>query len=182
MDESGFAVRIPAFDLQRTGELIEVDFSAEVFRFSTRFAARVFDSATPHEVHQSVRGGDADELTDGSGLEVRLEEFIEETILSMGLSSPVLTPNRDGVNDVVTVEYDLVNLVAAVPVALELFDLSGRRLGTVYEGAAANGRFRAAWNGEIDGRMLTPGLYVIRLQVEADTKVETARRAVAVAF
>ena len=182
VDATGFAVRLPGVDIQRTGELIEVDFRAHVFAFSTTFAGRVFDSTAPHEVHQAVRGGDADQLADGDGLEVQLEQFVDATVLSLELSTPVLTPNGDGANDLLTVEFDLLNLTAAVPVSIELFDLSGRFLGTVHEAAHANGRFTAMWDGKIDGHLLSPGLYIASLRVEADRQTDRAERIVALVY
>jgi hypothetical protein len=182
VDANGFAVRLPPVDIQRTGELIEVDFRAEIFKFSTRFAGRVFDSTTPHEVHQAVRQGDADQLADGNGLEVRLEQFVDTSILSLELSTPALTPNGDGTNDLLLFEVSLLNLTAAVPVQIELFDLSGRLLGRVHEGVSSNGRFTASWNGEIDGQLVAPGLYVASLRVEADRKTERSERVVALVY
>ena len=152
------------------------------FKFSTRFAGRVFDSSTPHEVHQAVREGDADQLADGRGLEVQLEQFIDETILSLELSSPVFTPNGDGANDLLSVEFDLLNLTAAVPVRIELFDLSGRFLGTAHEALHSNGRFTATWDGKIEGHLLSPGIYVASLRVETDRRAERAERIVALAY
>ena len=182
VDARGFVVRIPRIDLQRTGELIEVDFRASVFRFSTRFTGRVYDSTQPHEVHQAVRAGDADELADGNGLEVRLGELTRGTILSLRLSSPVVTPNGDGVNDHLAIEYDLLNLTAAVPVRIDLFDLSGRWLGAVHESERPNGRFPYKWDGAVGGRAPAPGIYVLRLEVETDTGTDTAQRTVSVVY
>jgi hypothetical protein len=182
VDESGFAVRIPRIDVQRTGELIEVDFRASVFRFSTRFTGRVFDSSQPHEVHQSVRAGDADELVEGNGLEVRLDALTQDTILALRLPSTVFTPNADGVNDRLMIEYDLLNLTDAVPVRLDLYDLAGQRLGSIFQGQQLNGRFPVEWDGMIGGRVPAPGLYVLRLEVDTDTGTDTAHRTLSIVY
>ena len=60
IDSEGFVVGIPRIHIQRTEELIEVDFRAEVFTFGTVFSGRIFDSQRPHEVPQSITPGDAD--------------------------------------------------------------------------------------------------------------------------
>ena len=54
IDSEGFVVGIPRIHIQRTEELIEVDFRAEVFTFGTVFSGRIFDSQRPHEVPQSI--------------------------------------------------------------------------------------------------------------------------------
>ena len=47
--EVDFAVRLPHIDLSRTNELIEIVFRAEVFKFGTHFAGRIYDSVRPGE-------------------------------------------------------------------------------------------------------------------------------------
>ena len=177
-EDEGFVVKIPRIDVQRTEELIEVDFAAEIFKFGTVFSGRIFDSERPAEVPQSITAGDADVLDDSNRLSVDLARFGERTIRSLAVNPPVFSPNGDGINDVVQIDYDLLNLVGSVPVQAELYDLSGRSLGIVLDEQTASGRFSAQWDGR-DGRgnLLPPGLYLLRLSVEAD-KGEDARQAI----
>ena len=177
-EDAGFVVKIPRIDVQRTEELIEVDFATEIFKFGTVFSGRVFDSERPAEVPQNITAGDADVLDDSNRLSVDLARFGERTIRSLAVNPPVFSPNGDGINDVVQIDYDLLNLVGSVPVQAELYDLSGRSLGIVLDEQTASGRFSAQWDGR-DGRgnLLPPGLYLLRLSVEAD-KGEDARQAI----
>ena len=49
-------------------------------------------------------------------------------------------------------------------VAVELFDLTGRRVRTLARGEMAAGPQQLGWNGRDDaGRRLSPGVYVYRL-------------------
>jgi hypothetical protein len=178
LEDEGFVIKIPRIDVQRTEELIEVDFQAEVFKFGTVFSGRVFDSERPLEVPQSITAGNADVLEDSDQLSVDLARFGERTIRSLALNPPVFSPNGDGINDVVQIDYDLLNLVGAVPVKAEVYDLSGRSLGVVLSDQMASGRFSAQWDGrDSSGKLLPPGLYLLRLSVEAD-KGEDARQAI----
>ena len=61
---------------QGSGELIEVDFTAEVFQVGTTFSGRIFDSTRPFEVRQRVTPGDADVNSDSNTLTVELDEVI----------------------------------------------------------------------------------------------------------
>jgi hypothetical protein len=177
-EDAGFVVKVPRIDVQRTEELIEVDFSAEIFKFGTVFSGRIFDSERPAEVPQNITAGDADVLDDSNRLSVDLARFGERTIRSLAVNPPVFSPNGDGINDVVQIDYDLLNLVGAVPVQAELYDLSGRSLGIVLDEQTASGRFSAQWDGrDRRGNLLPPGLYLLRLSVEAD-KGEDARQAI----
>ena len=178
VDAAGFSVKIPRIDVQRTDELIEVDFQAEVFKFGTVFSGRVYDSVQPQEVPQSITPGDADELVDSNRLSVDLSRFSERTIRSLKLNPPVFSPNADGINDVVRIEYDLLNLVGAVPVHAEVYDLSGYSVGIALDGLVASGRFRQVWDGrDRSGAVLPPGLYIVKLSVDTD-KGEDVRQAV----
>ncbi len=169
LEEGGFEVEIPRIDPQQTEELIEVVFQAEVFNFGTVFSGRVFDSTRPHEVPQGVTPGDADELVDSNTLSVALSNVGQKTIQVLRLWPRAFTPNGDGTNDVVRIEADLLNLAGPVPVAVMLYDLAGRKLGEAGRDGASGGRFSTTWDGrDGQGALLPPGLYILRLEVEAD--------------
>jgi hypothetical protein len=182
-DGAGFALRIPRMEPQRTEELVEVDFQVEVFKFGTVFTGRVSDSERPFEVRQALTPGDADPLADSNTLSVGLVEVETKSVNALNLASSVFTPNGDGINDALAIEYELLNLFGSVPVALDLYDLSGRRVGGVYRGTAASGRFALGWDGVLaDGSVVSPGLYLLRLQVDSDRGVETLQRVVSLAY
>jgi Calcineurin-like phosphoesterase/FlgD Ig-like domain len=62
-------------------------------------------------------------------------------------------------------------------VALDVFDLSGRRVARLEHGAFAAGVHTVTWNGSLaDGTLAPAGVYVVRLQ--AGARVETRRIAV----
>lgn len=183
MDELGFVVKIPRIDVQRTHELIEVEFQAEVFKFGTVFSGRVFNSRHPFEVPQSVTPGDADKLEDSSQLSVDLSQFSERLIRKLTLNPPAFSPNGDGINDVVWIEYELVNLVGSVPVRAEVYDLSGRSVGVALDGQAGSGRFTEAWNGrDGSGSVLPPGLYILKLSLDADKGVDVRQAVVSLVY
>ena len=182
LDERGLAVRIAPVGLERTGDLIEVDFRAEVFRFGTVFSGRVFDSSKPYEVPQGVQGGDTDLLADGAGLSVDLRDVSRETVRAIRLQSPIFTPNGDGVNDAVQIQYELLN-VDRVPVVIEVYGLAGRKVAEVIDGKRASGRFKATWDGRgADEKLMPPGTYILHLVVQTDGGRETAKRVVGLAY
>jgi hypothetical protein len=99
------------------------------------------------------------------------------------LSPRVFSPNGDGINDGVRIDAELLNLVGTVPVRVELFDLSGRSLGPVVEEASASGRFSGLWDGrDGSGRAMVPGLYIVRLSVEADKGADVRQRVVSLVY
>ncbi|MSR83397.1 MAG: hypothetical protein EXS58_10815 [Candidatus Latescibacteria bacterium] len=182
-DERGLALRLPPIDLQGTEELIEVDFRAEVFKYGTIFAGRIYNSAHPQEVAQTLTPGDADELVEGDALRVDLETIEGQSIQDLRLVPGVFTPNGDGINDRVHIEYNLLNLAGGVPVSLEVFDLSGRQRAQVYADRQVSGRSEHLWDGtDGQGRVLAPGLYIVRLKVEADKGTSTSQAVVSLVY
>jgi len=182
IDDRGFELGIPRIATTRTGDRIEVEFHAEVFQFGTLFSGQVFDSEKPYEVRQSLTAGDANPLVDGDRLSVDLLELGQQSIKALRIEPALFTPNGDGINDLVRVEYDLLN-VKAVPVAIEIFDLVGRKVGSIDGGKRESGRFRATWDGrDHNGKLLAAGIYMMRLVVETDQQKGVAQRVVGVAY
>ena len=184
-DDEGLEVRIPRIDDTRSGELIEVAFDAEVFRFGTVFPGTVRDSERPYEVPQPVTPGNADDLVDNNRLSVALEQAGGQSIGRFDLSSSVVTPNGDAANDELLIEFDLINVEAGGTGAarLELYSLTGQQIAVLQENALSSGRVRFSWPGtDAAGQVLPPGLYVLRLAVETDHTTDAALRSVAVAY
>jgi hypothetical protein len=177
-----FSVSIPRIDVQRTGELIEVDFRAEVFQFGTVFSSRIRDGQRPLEVPQSIVEGNADQLDDSDRISVDLNQFGMETINTLHLDRRIFTPNGDNINDTVEIEFDLLNLSGAVPVKAELYDLSGQSLGGFWSGVSGSGRFSVTWDGKLNGSRLPPGLYLVQISVEADRGLDIRQVALSVAY
>jgi hypothetical protein len=129
-DECGFTVflegtRVPQNAVQNVDSVrVDLEFSSRVFLHGTRFAGEVFDSQSA-EIAQDVVPGDATSAFDSSDL--RVEWPLNGRVLSsVGVRSRVLTPNGDGVNDLLRISYSLLQVTVETPVELEIFDLGGR--------------------------------------------------------
>ena len=119
-------------------------------------------------MHQEVTAGDADQLVDSNTLSVSLINIDKKAVNDLRLPTRAFTPNGDGTNDLLRIQYELLNL-GAVPVAIDLYNLSGRRIGEIYRGTAASGSFEVTWNGrDAQANLVPPGLYILRLEVDSD--------------
>lgn len=180
----GFVIPLPEEyrrDAQSSLIPIRIIFRARVFQYGTVFSGRVFDSTREWEVRQRIAAGDADPLIDGNSLSVSLTEIEAEPVAGLRLSSPALTPNGDGVNDELAIEYELVNMVGSVPVTVSFYDLSGRKVaGIVSE--RQSGSFRETWDGTDGRNLLPPGIYLLRLDVETDAATGAVTEAVALVY
>lgn len=173
----GVEMALPRMDQQRTGERVEVDFWAEVFAYNTHFAGRIRDSTRPAEVAQPV----SPKAT--HSLQVALLNLDQPLIGRLALQPAAFTPNGDGRNDAVQIEYDLLYLVDAVRVELAVFDLAGRAVGVLYDGPATSGRFAVEWDGRTaGGRLVPPGSYLVRLTAAIDRGQQRRQRLVSVVY
>ena len=65
----------------------------------------------------------------------------------MTFSSAVVTPNGDGINDVLRIDYTLYGLPQSVPVNIELYALDGKRMALVNQGLQGSGPQEVEWDG-----------------------------------
>ncbi len=98
------------------------------------------------------------------------------------LSTSVFTPNGDGVNDEVEVAAVLAQFAGEVLLAIEIFDLSGRRVRKLSAAPRAAGAYRATWDGrDGTGARVAPGLYLCRIGVGSDVASTTETQLIGVA-
>ena len=183
-DGKGFEVMLPRkLEPTDSGSLLEVVFQATVLReVGTLFEGKVFDTTRPNEVRQRVLPGDAANEIDSDGISVTTS-LSRSLVLSPEVSPNPFTPNGDGVNDVVTVRYKLLRVTSAVPVTLEIFDVSGRLIKEVFAGDNALGDYAHDWDGTDNAnRLVPPGLYLYRLVVDVQSGKETNTGVLSVAY
>ena len=173
---------VPRMEYTMSGRLVEVFFRARVYRFGTVFSGQVFDRERPLEVGQLVEDGDATFRLDSNRRTVGIDlgtAIVKEVKLSTG----ALTPNGDGVNDVVRIGYTLLELAGAGEVRVEMFDLSGRLVRQVYRGLESSGEYERTWRGAgRDGQVVAPGIYLYRVLVHADSGQEERSGLVTVVY
>jgi hypothetical protein len=155
---------------------------AQIFVQGTFVEAEVFDSES-NEVPQRVQPGDANPEVLTNALRVLTSAASAGNLVSsLALSSPVFTPNGDGINDQLELNYSLLQLVKPVGVEVAIYDLAGRRVRTVLDANSTSGAYAVTWNGRDDQRQVVPpGIYVAVIQVhtERETFVRTSSMGVA---
>lgn len=105
----------------------------------------------------------------------------DRLIGDLQLSSRVLTPNGDGVNDAVELSFVVFKAQDAVPM-VEVRDLVGRPVAQLTPVAEGPTR-RFTWNGQdVAGATVPPGIYLWRIDVNADSGDAIELRVVEVAY
>ena len=100
----------------------------------------------------------------------------------MSFSSKAITPNSDGVNDELTLEIALVNVLAPRPLRLRLYDVAGHPVYDRSEDSRA-GLYKLVWDGrDSHGDRVAPGLYVLEVLVEGDAGDEKTQALISVAY
>ncbi len=161
--------------ITQDGSFIQVVFRAAVFRDGTRMEVRALDRRVVdnrlEEVYQVALEKDIDPVSVGGDLVVRLREGSPGTGLLTNLTSsgPVITPNADGVHDSWELVYDLLKLTQPALVRIGLYDIGGQRLRLLHKNRDGNGHYSHSWDGtDAQGRLVPPGLYIYRVEVDAD--------------
>ena len=185
---SSFSVRLPP--VTEDNIVVLLRFQTGVLIYSTNFTGSVQLSTEPG-ASQAVISGDAVLLGEGdeadlSGTTVLSPSVLEKTqLLDQVLIEPnIFSPNGDGANDVMGMSYNLLSLSIVRPVTIGVYDLSGRQIQVIHDGLEANGQYtNKTWDGRNEhGELVPPGLYIVRIKVKGDAKVEEKAQIVGVVY
>ena len=174
-DGQGFEVLLPhILDPTDSGALIEIVFTTPVLReVGTLFEGRVFNTSLTAEVRQRIAPGNAADEIESDRLSVTTS-LSRSLIFSPEIAPNPFTPNGDGVNDLVYFSYKLLRVTTAVPLSIEIFDLSGQRVKRVYAGENPLGKYSHQWDGtDSFNRRVPPGLYLYRIVLDVQSGQET---------
>lgn len=170
-----------SFARQTGSHRLQVDFDTAVLRYETVFTGRLLDSQT-EALPQEIEAGDVIGAFSGDDLTVRVP-LKGELIHRLWAAPNPFTPNGDGINDQTLVTYDLLYLTRTVPVALKIYDLTGKLVADLQVQDAHSGRHLQRWDGrDTQDQLLPPGLYVAQVEVETDSGTERRSSIVAIAY
>ena len=125
--------------------------------------------------------GDATDAVESSTNVVNLP-VSRDLLANLVIGPTVLTPNGDGTNDQLEIALDLVNVLENRPLQLRVFDLSGRLMRAIDREAMA-GAQGFVWDGrDGEGRLVSPGIYLLRMELEGDARRETVGRTISVVY
>jgi len=166
--------------------IVEVQFESQSFREGIEYKSFVRSSSGDEGVFQRVdtSSKDATELVDSSTARVSLMALSSSLIQDVAMGG-IFTPNGDGINDELVVQFALLKVLDERPLGVEFFDLGGRLVG---RGIGASGLGKVGtqefrWNGrDPSGALVPPGMYLCRISVEADQGDSELMRIINVAY
>ena len=118
----------------------------------------------------AVQGLDATELVDSQT--TRATVFAQLAVVEQLQLPSVFSPNGDGVNDEMAIQFTTLHLLEPRLANITFHDLSGRLVGRarpVAGAAVTTGAVRYLWDGrQEDGNLAAPGLYLFNLRLGTD--------------
>ncbi len=151
-------------------DLIEVRFTTALFAPGAVLQAALGNSSLANS-WQQVDPADVTELAQSQGLQILASVQDNKVLGDLGIQPEVVTPNGDGVNDALTIDFTVRRLSGARPVKVRIYDLGGRlvrRLDT--QKPLVAGKYVLDWAADDEqGQLVPPGIYILRIDIDADS-------------
>ena len=180
-EDGRLQVAFPNNRITRSGQAIDVRFTSLMTISGTEFRGEVADSQSDAFPQRIIFGNANEEAVDNTlVVSARIDNKL---FTGVDFSSDFITPNGDGINDQIALEYILLKATDPVGVQVIFYDLSGREVRRLYDARDSSGPNEVAWDGRDDNNMaVRPGLYLIRLEANTDAGDATQMRSVAVVY
>ena len=150
--------------------LVELRFETQTLRMGSEFSVMVRGSGADAFQRVDAEGRDATELVDSGTARpgiVQIGSLLKEVEVP-----GAFTPNGDGVNDLLEIQFTVLTIREDRPVDVAIYDLAGRRIAAAAPASGAgvtqSGPVRFTWDGRAGGRMAPPGIYVARVELQTD--------------
>ena len=100
---------------------------------------------------------------------------------NLSIRPAVLTPNGDGIGDLLDIRFSVPKLDKAAMV--RIYALNGSLIRECEAQRSADGSWGCAWSGrDARGILVAPGTYLVRVGLDSETREERLTRSVAVAY
>ncbi len=173
-------VSFPDQRITRSGQQVAVRFASLVTVSGTEFRGEVADSQSDAFPQRVTFGDAAAEAADNTL--VVSADIDDDLFTGVVFSSAVITPNGDGINDQIALDYILLKATDEVAVEVVVYNLSGQPVHRLYQARDRSGPNRVSWDGRAADGTVPPGLYLLRLKAATDAGIATQMRSIAVVY
>lgn len=175
-----------------THGLVELQFAVQALEEGVEFPSFVRNETDAAGLFQRIEleSRDATDLVSSQTAQVRLDNSLSGMIHSIDMV-PVVTPNGDLINDELRVKFTLLRVLDDIPIGVGVYDLTGRMVGeaslvsssSVEAEIGQAGEVEFSWNGQdSEGNLVAPGVYLLRIKIDADDGAQEVLRTVSVAY
>ena len=162
--------------------LIELDFASTIYRQQMPFEAFLASGRGEQQVRQRVDVGDASDAVASEAIAVSLPVGAA-LIDGLALSTALVTPNGDGIGDLLQIEFALLNVLQPRLLHVALYDLSGRKVRVLHDRQQTAGPITLSWDGQDEsGQLAAPGNYILRVEVQGDAQTQKTTKIIALAY
>ena len=181
--EDELIVHLPQRIEAENNLLVRIFFDVKIFSLAWNFASEVMDLQTA-SLSQPVMSGDTgDYIGTDKLLVLGRTVFDSRPLRRLNFSTDVITPDDDGINDAVTINYTLFKIIDPIPAFLAIYALDGRIIARRELGALRFGSHSITWDGRDEkGDMLAPGIYIVGINLMAGTPVGQILRPIGVVY
>jgi hypothetical protein len=182
-EEGGFVVFLPRRLSPEGDRRLRIGLETVLYGEAGTFGGEVFNRGQQNFL-QRVEGGDVSEQLGSNQLVVVASASSARGILGdLEVGSRAFTPQGDGVNDQLSIQYTLFRVQQASEVKVGIYALDGRRVWQAQPDTQVAGRHTARWDGRDGaGQRVGPGIYLVRVEVETDRGREVRVQPVAVVY
>lgn len=162
--------------------LIELDFASTIYRQQMPFEAFLASGQGERQIRQRVDVGDASAAVASEVIAVSLPVG-PALIDGLALSAALVTPNGDGIGDLLQIEFALLNVLQPRLLHVALYDLSGREVRVLHDQQQTAGPITLSWDGQDEsGQLAAPGNYILRVVVQGDAQTHKTIKIIALAY
>lgn len=173
-------VQLPRAQLVRRSSLVEIRFICTILLNGTPFEAFVGNSQM-RDSWQRVDVGDPNPSVDSQTTTVLLP-VTDELIGHVSFQPKTITPNGDGRNDEMAMDFTVFKVNLLRPIEVTFYDLKGTIVRTIKE-PGGSGDHRVTWDGrDQSGTVVPPGLYFCQIKIRTDWEDATIHRTVMVIY
>ena len=181
-EDLGFALYLPRPIVADGGQRLRVRLETTMYDAAGEMGAGAF-KRSGGSLPQRVDPGDVSAELGTNQLRVlAVATSLGKVLGDVDVQPRAVTPQGDGVNDLVQVAYSLFS-VREAQVQIRVYGLDGRRVRQLYAGPQSAGAHLQLWDGRDDqARLVSPGVYLMRVEVDADEAKFARLQPVAVAY
>ncbi|MYK39460.1 MAG: hypothetical protein F4049_04495, partial [Gemmatimonadetes bacterium] len=162
--------------------LIELDFASTIYRQQMPFEAFLASGQGERQIRQRVDVGDASNAVASEATAVSMPVG-PALIDGLALSATLVTPNGDGIGDLLQIEFALLNVLQPRLLHVALYDLSGREVRVLHDQQQTAGPITLSWDGQDEsGQLVAPGNYILRVVVQGDAQTHKTTKIIALAY
>jgi len=143
-------------------------FEGSTVVFGTIFTGTVWDTQS-EILGQPILEGDANFNVSTNSLRVALtQKSVGEIVRGVEFNPRVFTPNGDGINDAIEIEYTVIQISEPKPIKVAIYDLAGNLVRVLAKRDQIGGIYTETWDGRNEGGdTVPPGSYLVLLEVES---------------